>query len=97
MPATNGRDFGDDDLRTTKPPEVEYPSHYQSKANQPPLVSQDDSPPSRNTRAARHNKLCTAMDILGVKLTARQASARSFPMQFITDFAGSMLDGETGE
>ena len=37
------------------------------------------------------------MDTSGVKLIARQAAARSFPMQFITDFAGAVLDGETGE
>ena len=37
------------------------------------------------------------MYISGVKLTARQVAARSFPMQFITDFSGDDLDGETGE
>ena len=97
MPATYEQYYGNDNFRTTKPLRVEYPSHRQSNTNQSPLVSQDDSPLSRNARAARHIKLCTAMDISGVKLTARQASARSFPMQFITDFAGSVLDGETGE
>ena len=97
MPATDEQYSDNNHLRTTKPLEVEYPSHQQSNANQPPLVGQNDSPPSKNTRAARHSKLCTAMDISGVKLTARQASAWSFPMQFITGFAGSVLDGETGE
>ena len=97
MPAIDDRGFGDDDLRTTKLLKVEYQFNHQSKSNQPPLVSHDDSPPSRNTIAARHSKLCTAIDILGVKLTARQALGQSFPMQFITDFAGSVLDRETGE
>ena len=37
------------------------------------------------------------MDISGVKVTARQAAARRYPLQFITDFAGAVLDGETGK
>ena len=43
MPAADEQDFGDDDLRTTKPLKAEYPSCHQAKANQPPLVSQDNN------------------------------------------------------
>ena len=37
------------------------------------------------------------MDISGVTFTAKQAAARKYPLQFIADFAGAVLDGKTGE
>ena len=48
------RNLGDNDLQTTKPLEVEYPPHRLTWANQPRIVSQADSPPSRNTSAYKH-------------------------------------------
>ena len=45
----------------------------------------------------RRPKLLTAVDISGSCPSARQAASRKFPLEFLTDFTGSVLDAETGE
>ena len=89
---------GDGDLRM-EGLEISYPAtaNTRSPNDGPALVSQDDLGPSQNTRAARRQRLLTALDVSDTALTAKQMSARCFPQQFILDYAAAVLDEETGE
>ena len=53
--------------------------------------------PTEHTRSTRQQRLLTALDISGVKITAKQASSQKFPLEFITELAGAVIDGDTGE
>ena len=77
-----------DDLRTSQ--------GYKVKHGAPALIEYDEQPRS-SRRETRSNTLCAAVDISGRCPTAIQSSRRRFPMKFLTDFAGLVLDGETGE
>ena len=87
-----------DDVRTTNDLQVTYPSRS-SNSNAPAMISQDDDDdaPSRNTRAAARNKLLVAAEISGSCPTPKQAASRRYPLQFLVDLAGAVLDPETGE
>ena len=77
--------------------EVEYPTTTPSRAESPPMVSQDDASPSQNTRAANQQRLTSALEIAGLSLNAKQASRRRFPLAFFCTLAAAVLDGATGE
>ena len=83
---------GDDDVRTPKTPKIRHPPRSG------PNVIEDDEPPNfRMTRSRMRHQLMSAVEISGSCPSARQASARTFPMQFLCDFAGAVLDAETGD
>ena len=84
--------LGNDDLRTTENIDIAHPT-----SDKGPHLVEEDQRVTRVTRASRHLKLLTAVDISGSCPTARQAASRNFPLEFLTDFAGSVLDAETGE
>ena len=77
--------------------EVSYPSKSDDIVPAPAIISQDDDIPARRTRASRRQALLSAVDISGACPTAKQAASRRFPLQFLVDFAGAVLDGDTGE
>ena len=85
-------------VRPVPPLQVEYPESTTAPSNQQPAaISQDDCSPSQNTRAARQRRLLMAMDVAGVTVTARQAAGRQYPLDFLTSFAGAVLDSDTGD
>ena len=84
-------DLENDDLHTTENVEITHPT-----SNKGPHLIEEDQPIIRVTRSSRRLKLLTAVDISGSCPTARQAASRKFPLAFLTDFAGSVLDAETG-
>ena len=79
-----------DNLRTTEDVDIAHPT----SDNGPHLI-EEDQPVKRVTRASRRLKLLTAVDISDSCPTARQAANRKFPLGFLTDFAGLILDAET--
>ena len=87
-----------ENLRTTKELEVHYPSnHATSKNGAPGIIIIDESTPASNTRASRHQKLLSTVDVLIICRKAKHSTSRSYPPQFLADFAGDVLDNETGE
>ena len=87
-----------DDLRTTKELEVYYPSNNATTNNRSPaIIRKDDGTPTSNTRASRRHKILSAENILGSCPTAKQSELRFNPLQFLADFAGAILDNETGK
>ena len=91
------REHDDGDLRM-EGLTVEYTndSANNEEAN-PAIISQYELGPSQNTRAARRERLHTALEVSDTGLSAKQMSARKFPQQFILDYASAVLDEETGE
>ena len=90
--------FEDGVLHCPHEPDVTYPSKTNQPGDDAPaIISQYDDAPAGNTRASRRKKLLAAIDVSRSCPTARQTTARSFPMQFLADFAGAVLDDETGE
>ena len=79
----------DDDLRTTQPIKVTYPSKTM-QYNTPAIIKENISPAS-STRATRHQHLLTALDISGIKLSARQASKHKFPFDSLLNSQGQSL------
>ena len=66
--------------------------------NPGPNVIEDDEPPNfRVTRASRRRALLAAVEVSGSWPTAMQTSSRKYPLQFLTDFAGAVLDPDTGD
>ena len=59
-------------------------------------MSQEEDSPSQRTRS-RTSALLAAIEMSGSCPSAKQASARSYPLQFLADFAGAVLDDDTGE
>ena len=53
--------------------------------------------PARNTRASIQKKLLSAVDVSGSLPTAKQSVSRSYPLQFLADFAGAVLHNERGK
>ena len=86
-------ELADDDLRTTRAVQITHPN----KGG--PTLVEDDEPMARAVRlsARRQQQLLSATEMSGSCPTARQASRRRFKLEFLTDFAGSVLDAETGE
>ena len=83
----------DDGLRMTGL-HVTYPSNKNNPIA-PPQVTQD-LPPSQNTRS-RTQRLLSATEISGSCPSAQQSSRRRYPLQFLADFAGAVIDDDTGE
>ena len=79
----------DGDLRTTKELEVYYPSNDATTNNgAPSIIGQEKSTPAINTRVSKLQKLLSAVNFLGSYPTAKQSASRSYPLQFLADFAG---------
>ena len=53
-------------------------------------------PPAKNTRYTQREKLLSAVDLSGSCPSAQQCARRRFPMKFLTDYAGTVLD-KSGE
>ena len=86
-------EYGDDDLRTSKSPQITHPTN----PNAPHLIEEDTPPNYRVTRASRRAHLLAAVEMSESCPTARQTASRQYPLKFLTDFAGAVLDEETGE
>ena len=98
------------DEDTPFPPlEVEYPPIDGGSLRNTPVISQDDqvddSTPAENTRRQRKVRSITQDYLFHMMetpslvqpFTAKQASARKYPLQFLCDFAYAVLDDETGD
>ena len=87
-----------DNFRTTKELEVYYPSKDAKTNNgSPASISKYESTPARNTRASIRQKLLSAINVSGSFPTVEQSASRSYPLKFLADFAGAVLDNETGK
>ena len=86
-------DLGDDDIQTAPTPQIKHPI----PPNGPHLIENDEPPNFLQTRRTRYEKLFAAVDISNNCPTARQAASRKYPLTFLCDFAGSVLDTDTGE
>ena len=73
--------------------EVAYPE--QSEDEQAVLVVTQEEGPSQNTTS--RNRLLTTVEMSGSCPTANQAAKRQYPLKFLTDYAGAVLDQDTGE
>ena len=87
----NEPDLGDDDLRTAKLPKV---THLPPDG---PHVIENDPPNFRVTRNSKRAALLAAVEISGSCPSTRQAAGQQYLLTFMCDFAGSVLDTETGE
>ena len=86
------------DLRTTKEIEVYYPSKDATTNNvAPESISKDESNPSRNTKTSKRKNILSAKNVSVSCPTAAQSASISYPLKFLADFAGAVLDNETGE
>ena len=83
--------LGDDDLRSTKRPNITHPPP------DGPHVIEDDAPNFRVTRSSKRAALLAAVEISGSCPSPQQAASRRYPLSFMCDFAGSVMDTETGE
>ena len=84
--------LGADDLRTAKLQNVKH-----SPPNGPNIIEDDEVPNFRITRSSRRAALLAAVEISGSYPTPCQAASRKYPLTFLCDFAGSVIDTETGE
>ena len=75
------------------------PLNHTTQNNYDPLamVTQDDASPSQNTRAAKHRRLVSALEVAGLSLEAKQTSRRRLPLALFCALAGAVLGGATGE
>ena len=73
--------------------EVTYPEQSE-KDEAVPVVTQEEGP-SQNTSS--RNRLLTSVEMSGSCPTASQAVKRQYPLKFLTDYAGAVLDQDTGE
>ena len=74
--------------------EVSHPSQS-AKHVAAPVVSQDDSDaPAYRTRS-RHDRLFSALEVSGCRLTPQQAARRTFPASFVANYANAVLDQNT--
>ena len=65
------------------------------EASSPKVISQDDSP-SQYTMS-KMQALLSAIDMPDSCPSASQAALRTFPLQFLADFAAAVIDDDTGE
>ena len=90
--------MNNDDLRTTKQLEVYYLSNDATANNRAPeSIRKDENTPANNTRASIQQKLLSARNVSGSCQTAEYLSSRSYPLQFLADSAGVVLENETGK
>ena len=73
--------------------EVTYSEQTEDK-DAVPVVTQEDGP-LQNTRS--RNRLLTTVEMSGSCPTASQAAKRQYPLKFLIDFAGAVLDHDTSE
>ena len=87
-----------DNLITTKELEVYYSSNGTTTNNgTPSIISKDGITNESNTRASRQKKLLSAVDVSDRCPTAKQSALRLYPLQFLEDFTGVVLDNEIGK
>ena len=86
-------ELADDDLRSSSTAQITHP------VKGGPNLIEDDEPKARAVRRSsrRRQQLLSATEMSGSCPTPRQAASRNFKLEFLTDFAGSVLDAETGE
>ena len=85
--------------------EVTYPATDDVQRQTTPIISQDDdisdsSAPAANTRSQQRTRTLTQEFLYHMRekpFTNQQAAARKYPLQFLCDFASSVLNDETGE
>ena len=88
----------DGNLRTTRELEVYYPSNNATTNNgAPAIISKDESNLASNTRALKRQKLLSAVDVFGGCPTAKKSASISYLLQLLADFAGAVLEKETGK
>ena len=85
--------------------EVTYPATDDAQRQTTPIISQNDdiidtSTPAANTRSQQRTRTLTQEFLYHMRekpFTNQQAAARKYPLQFLCDFASSVLDEETGD
>ena len=87
----NKPNLGDDNLRTTKLTKITHPP-----PNGPRFI-EDDALNFRSTRSSKCAALLATVEISGSCPSPQQAAGRRYTLTFMCDFAGSVLDTETGE
>ena len=85
------------DANAVSPLQDEYPETTSVPPDRPSIISQDIHSPSQNMMASQSRRLVAAMVVTCLHITAAQASARRYPLEFMTGFAGAVLDAETGD
>ena len=85
-----------DDVRSSASMAIKHGASTTRRSNNTPNVIEDDQSPAKNTRSIRRDKLLFAVDLSGSCPSAQQCSRRKFPMKFLTDYAGAVLD-KSGE
>ena len=78
-----------DDVEISATPQITY-STKEKQTNIPEEYHQ-------MTRASKRRKLLSVVDISVSCLTSQQAASRTYPLGFLTNFAGSVLDDVTCE
>ena len=89
----NEAELGSTDLQSPPLPVVSHPTI----PNDPHLIKNGSLSNFQRTRKPRREKLLAAVEILNNCPMAHQASRRKYPLAFLCDFTGSVLDTETGE
>ena len=62
----------------------------------PPNAILQDNPPSQRKRS-RTQALLSAIELSGSCPSARQAASRTYLLQFLVDYEGTVIDDDTGE
>ena len=88
-----GDQINDDDGLQMNGLQVTYPAT--KEAPSPRVISQEDSP-LQCTRS-KTQALLSAIEMSDSCPIARQAASRTFPLQFLADFAAAVIDDDTGE
>ena len=78
-----------DGVKTSTTPQITHPTK-----EKPTIIPEEYQ---RITRTSKWRKLLSAANISGSCPTAQQAASRKYPLEFLTDFSGSVLDSVKGE
>jgi hypothetical protein len=84
-------------LQNTTNLEVFYPSNSNMYNGGLVISSKDEDVPSTNTRTAKCKQLLCVSETKGSCTSTRQVASRRYPLQFLADFAGVVLDDKSGE
>ena len=92
----NETEIWNDDVRSSASMAIKHGGTTTKHSNNITNVIEDDQPPAKNTRSIRREKLLSAVNLSGSCPSAHQCSRRKFPMKFLTDYAGAVLN-KSGE
>lgn len=89
----NELELGDENTQILLTPNIRHPP----VPNGPHVIEDNELPYFLRTWRSRHKKLYSAVDISNSCPTPKQAASGTYPLIFLFNFAGSILDTETGE